>query len=596
MIKILRQNPFLILSFWTLFSFFIAPAAQAEIKTGLAMHGAPKYDPATAPHLDYTAPDAPKGGTLKQAVTGSFDTLNPFALKGKAAEGLDPLYYDRLMVRVWDEPFTLYPLIAERIDVPEDRSALTVFINPAARFHDGTPITADDVIFSFETLKEYGRPNMRRIYRLVDQIEKRDARTVYFHFGPGYDRETVMILGLMPVLSKTWWTGRDFDSTTLEPPLSSGPYKITDIEPGRRIIYERDPNYWATDLFTSRGQFNFDRMIFDYYRDDGVAFEAFKAGEFDLRREYDAGKWATVYDFPAATEGKIVKEALSHGRPERTRGLIFNTRRAPFDDIRVREALSLALDFDWLNKNLFHGQFKRITSIFPNASLAASGRPSVEELALLEPFKTELPTAVFGPAWQPSPAPLRQNLRRAVQLLKEAGWIVENGKRVKGGQKLTFEILLRSPQDEKVALAFTRNLERLGITTQIRVLDSAAYLDRMNNYDFDMTLYYWTNSLSPGSEQMLYWSCAAADTPAQWNFPGICSPAVDALAQGMADAQSYEDLTTYAHALDRVLMAGHYMIPLYYAGQDNIAHKAPLHHPETIPLYGTVLETWWTEE
>lgn len=574
----------------------LAPsAAHSETLYGMAMHGAPHYGPDSA-HLSYADPNAPQGGTLKQAVIGSFDTLNPFAIKGKAAASLDPLYYDRLMVRVWDEPFTLYPLIAESIDVPNDRSALTITINPESRFHDGSPITADDVIFSFETLKEQGRPNMRRIYRLVDQIEKRGENSVYFHFGPGYDRETVMILAMMPVLSQKWWEGRNFDATTLEAPLSSGPYKIASIDPGRQIIYERDPNYWAKDLFTSRGHFNFDHLIFDYYRDDNIAFEAFKAGEFDLRREFDAGKWASVYNFPAIENGEIVKESLAHGRPEKVRSLIFNTRRAPFDDRRVRQALMLALDFDWLNKNLFYGQFKRITSFFPNAVLAATGEPGPEELALLEPFKNDLPPEVFGPAWQPDTAPLRQKLRRADQLLKDAGWIVENGVRTKDGEKFTFEILLNNPQEEKIALAFARNLERLGITPQIHVLDSAAYLNRMNDYDFDMTLYYWLNSLSPGSEQMLYWSCEAANAPARWNFAGICYPAIDALAQGIADAQSYKELTSYARALDRVLMAGAYIIPLYYAGQDFIAHKAALRHPDGTPLYGTVLETWWTEE
>ena len=310
---------------------------------GIAMHGATKYTK-SSPHLDYANPDAPKGGDIKQASIGTFDTLNPYTIKGTAADGLN-LYYDRLMQRVWDEPFTMYPLIAESIDVPEDRSSVTFHINKKARFHDGSAITADDVLYSFETLKEYGRPNMRRIYKLVSKAEKIDDHTVHFAFGEGYDRETVMIVAMMPVLSKAWWTadGRDFDSTTLTPPLSNGPYNIKSLEVGRRITYERVPDYWATDLLVNRGHFNFGSVTYDYYRDDGVAFESFKTGDLDIRREWDAAKWASAYNFPALNTGKVKAESLSHGRPERVRALIFNTRRPPFDDIEVRKAFGLCI-------------------------------------------------------------------------------------------------------------------------------------------------------------------------------------------------------------------------------------------------------------
>lgn len=557
------------------------------------MHGQPKYG-AGFTHLDYANPDAPKGGTLKQAGIGTFDNLNPYAIKGKAADGLN-LVYDRLMARVWDEPFTMYPLIAEKVDIPEDRSSITVHINPAARFHDGSPVTADDVLFSFETLRDHGRPNMRRIYKLVDETKVIDERTVYFHFGEGYDRETVMILAMMPVLSKAWWDGKEFDSTILEQPLLNGPYRITEVEPGRRIVYERVPDYWAKDLPVNKGHFNFDRIVYDYYRDDTVAFEAFKAGDLDLRREWNAGKWATVYDFK---DKAIQKETLSHGRPERVRSLIFNTRRSPFDDRRVREALNLVLDFEWMNKNLFHSQYKRVTSFFPNSQLAATGTPSNAELKLLEPYKNDLPSDVFGAAWQPPPADNpRINLRKADTLLKDAGWIVKDGKRIneKTGEVFEFEILLDSPQDEKVALSFINSLDRLGITAKARPLDTAAFRGRINEYDFDMMLYHWTNSLSPGTEQMLYWSCEAAEQPARWNYPGICEPAVDALAQGIANAQTYDELTAHAHALDRILTWNYYVIPLYYAGQDYVAYRDFVHHPQKTPLYGMVIETWWAE-
>ncbi len=563
------------------------------------MHGQPKYS-ADFTHLDYASPQAPKGGALKQAAIGTFDNLNPFAIKGKAAQGLN-LVYDRLMQRVWDEAFTMYPLIAEKVDIPADRSEVTFHINKAARFHDGSPITAEDVLFSFETLRDHGRPNMRRIYKLVDSAKIMGKHEVYFHFGEGFDRETVMILAMMPVLSKAWWDGREFDSTLLEIPLLNGPYKITAVDPGRRVVYERAPDYWAKDLPVNSGHFNFERIIYDYYRDNSVAFEAFKSGDLDLRRERDAGKWATAYDFPAIKNGAVTKESLQHGRPERVRSLIFNTRRTPFDNRGVREALNYVLDFDWLNTNLFHSQYKRITSYFPNSELAATGEPSEAELALLKPFESALAPEVFGPAWQAAKtsnqSEQRKNLRKASALLKEAGWIIKDGKRVhkKTFEPFKFEILLDSPQDEKVALSFINSLERLGIRAHVRVLDSAAFRGRLNEYDFDMVLYHWTNSLSPGTEQMLYWSCESADQPARWNFPGICQPAIDALAQGIANAKDREDLVAHAHALDRILSWNYYTIPLYYAGEDYVSYRNFIRHPDKTPLYGMVIETWWAE-
>lgn len=530
------------------------------------MHGQPKYS-AQSSHLEYANPDAPSGGTLKQAAIGTFDTLNPFAIKGKAAQRLN-LVYDRLMARVWDEPFTMYPLIAERADVAEDRSAVTFHLNPAARFHDGSPVTADDVLYSFETLKNEGRPNMRRIYRLVERAEKKDDLTVHFSFGPGHDQETVMIIAMMPVLSKAYWQDRDFEATTLEPPLGNGPYRVAEVDPGRRVIYERVPDYWAAGRLTNTGHHNFERIVIDYYRDDSVAFEAFKAGDYDIRREADAGLWASGYDFPALESGAVVKEELPHSRPERVRAFIFNTRRPPFDDIRVRKALSLALDFDWLNTNIFHSQYQRIASVFPNSELAFNQN-------------------------SPSSLPPRTALRQAAALLKEAGWQVENGQRVKDGKTLEFEIVLNAPEDEKIALHFVRSLERVGISPRIRVLDTAAFRGRLNEYDYDMVLYHWQNSLSPGTEQMLYWSCEAARQPSRFNYAGICKPEIDELATSIADAKNREELVELARQLDHEIMEGHYMIPLYYAGYDMVAYKNTLARPEKTPLYGMVLETWW---
>lgn len=537
------------------------------------MTGKAKYGPESR-HVDYANPDAPKGGTLKQAAIGTFDTLNPYNIKGKAPMGMD-LVTDRLMARVWDEPFTMYPMIAQSVSVPDDRSSITFHLNPRARFHDGSPVTADDVIFTFETLKQFGRPNMRRIYKLVTKVEKPDARSVKFSLGAGHDRETVMILALMPVLSRTYWTDKTFDATTLTPFLSNGAYRIKQVEPGRRIVYERVKDYWAAELFPNKGLNNFDTVIYDFYRDDSIAFESFKAGALNLRREWDAGLWKSGYDFPAIKNGKVKKEPLAHGRPDRVRGFIFNTRREPFRDIRVRKALNLAFDFEWVNRNLYHGLYKRINSYYPNTELAAPDTPPPVENA--------------------TPEQKRENMKEADRLLKEAGWVIRDGRRVnaKTGKALSFEIMLDDPANEKIALSFVRSLGRLGIAPHVRVLDSAAFLGRLNDYDFDMTLYFWMSTLSPGTEQYLYWSCEAAKSPSRWNYAGICDKNIDLLSKSIATAKTREELVAKVRALDSALMAGQYMVPLYYNPTDFVAYWEPLAHPESMPLYGTVLETWW---
>lgn len=569
--------------------------AHAE---GLAMHGTPKYGP-SASHLDYANPNAPKGGIFKQAGIGSFDTLNPFSIKGRAAEGLN-LTYDRLMARVWDEPFTLYPLIAERVEIPEDRSAVTFHINPRARFHDGSPITAEDVLFSYETLKTSGRPNMRRIYALAENVTQDGPLSVTFKFGEGYDRETVMIFAIMPVLSKAYWSGRTFDTTTLEVPLTNGPYKIASVDPGRKITYERVKDYWAADLLPNVGHFNFDTIIYDYFRDDMVAFESFKAGALDFRRELDAGRWASGYDFPAIKSGAVKKDEILHNRAERVRSLIFNTRRPPFDNREVRKALSQILEFDWLNQNLFHGQYKQITSYYPNTELAAAPQISTAEQELLERFRNDLPPEVFGAPFALPPSndstAIRANLRRADELLNNAGFPVKDGKRLTpDGKQFKFEIILSAPEDEKIALSYVRSLKRLGIEANVRILDSAAFIGRLTDYDYDMVLYYWQNTLSPGTEQVLYWTCAAANQPSRWNYAGICNPAIDYYSEQIANAKDRAELVALTRALDRALTYGYYAIPLYYSGKDYAAVRSYIHRPAKTPLYGIVTETWWRE-
>lgn len=550
-------------------------AAKAERVYALSMHGS-RYEDGTIKQLSYVNAAAPKGGTLSEGVIGTFDTLNPYNIKGRPAQGLE-LITDRLMVRVWDEPFTLIPQIAASADLPEDRSWIIFTLDPRAVFHDGTPITSADVLFSYDTLKQYGRPNMRRIYQLGTP-EILDTRRIKFTFGDGYDRETAMIFAMMPVLSKAYWEGRNFDTTTLEPPLTSGPYKIARIEPGRQIVYERVADYWGKDLLIARGQYNFDRIIYDYYRDDSVALEAFKAGAFSLRREWDAGLWHSAYDFPALHAGRIKKEALSHGRPDRVRGFIMNTRRAPFDDIRVREAMSYLFDFEWANKNLYHGQYKRISSFYPNTDLATPDIPP--------------------PPVNETRAQKRANMIKADTLLKEAGWIIKDGKRVQAqdGRIMRFELLADDPSQEKLALSFVNGLSKMGIEARVRIADTANFRGRLNEYDFDMVLYFWLSTLSPGTEQYLYWSCESADIKGRWNYAGICDSDIDRLSRSIADARTRTDLKAHTHALDRLLMAGHYFVPLYYNDQDFVAYDSRLKRPETVPLYGMVIESWWSGE
>ncbi len=582
----------------TLLLFVPAHSSFAEAPYGLAMVGTPKYT-AQDTHLTYANPDAPKGGVMKQAAIGTFDTVNPYTIKGTAARGLN-LIYDRLMRRVWDEPFTMYPLIAKSYEMADDRSWITFTIDERARFHDGTPITVDDVEFSFNTLKESGRPNMRRVYKLVSTVKKTNT-TITFEFGEGADAETPLILAMMPVLSKTYWNAHGFDSTTLDAkPFTNGSYRIEKIDAGRQITFKRVADYWAKDLLVNKGHHNFDTLTFDYYRDNTVAFEAFKSSEYDFHIEYDAGKWASAYDFPSVIDGAVTANSISHQRPERLRAMIFNTRRAPFDDIRVREALNLLFDFEWINQNLFYGQYKRINSYYPNSELSARGIPSALEMDILKPFKDTLPAAIFDDTYTPpvndTPQTRRVNMRKANALLNDAGWIVEDGKRIKNKQTFTFEMLIGAPEHEKIALHFKNSLKKMGIDMTIRVADTAAFQDRLSDYSYDMTMYKWNNSLSPGAEQLLYWGCAAANESSRWNYAGICDPAIDSIAANIAQAKTRDNLVAHARAMDRILSHGQYIIPLYYAGADFAAYNTKIKRPPETPIYGMVTETWWMDK
>ena len=584
MIRYIAFILFLIVSF---------PTQAAEPQFGLAMHGTPKYTE-DSPHLDYANPNAPKGGALKSAAIGTFDTLNPYSIKGQAPENMN-LVYDKLMRRVWDEPFTMYPLIAESVEVPEDRSSITFNLNKAAKFHDGSQVSAEDVLFSFETLKDHGRPNMRNIYKLVDKAEILSPHAIKFTFGEGYDRETVMILCLMPVLSKSWWSGKDFDATMTEMPLLNGPYKIKSFEIGRTITYERVPDYWAKDLLTNVGHYNFDTITYDYYRDDTIALESFKKGDLNMRREWDVTKWQTAYTDMRPDQHRL---GAPHERPERAHSFIFNMRKPLFQDRKIRKALYLTFDYDWVSKNLFHDEFQRITSYFPNSVLDGSGEIAASAREKMKNWEEDIPGDAFAQTLLPENENLRTRLKKADHLLNMAGWTVQNGKRVheQSGEPMSFELLLSTPQEEKIALTWQRSLERLGVTINVRMMDSATFQKRKLAYDYDMLSFYWQNSLSPGTEQMLYWSCKAAEEEARFNYSGICNPALDHFASSIANATDYEELTDAAHIIDRILLSEYISIPLFYKGLDYIAHNKNIHYPATVPTYGVVTETWWMED
>ncbi len=552
-------------------SVFFNFAAAADTVHAIAMHGTPRYS-ADFKNMDYVNPNAPKGGDLKLSKNGSFNNLNAHIITGNNVEGLE-LINDKLMQRAWNEPFTLYGLVAEKVDVSSDRSSITFYLNKSARFHDGTSMTTEDVKYSYEMYRQYGHPVRRRVYGLVDSVTIIDPHTIKFHFGKGYDRESVMILAMMPVLPKHYWEKHDFQKTTLNPPLGSGPYKIKSVDPGRKIVYERVKDYWAKDLPINKGLYNFDTVTYNYYRDDTIALEAFKAGNYNLRREYDIKKWKTAYNYPATESGEVKVESIPHQRPEWLKALIFNTRRPMFQDVRVRQALGLLFNYDWINKNLFYGVYKPIESAFPNSELSAH-------------------------AWKaPSSQDERANVRTANELLRKAGWSYKDEKLVdRDGHPFEFEILLGEPADEKIALEYTRGLKRIGVNARVRSVDNAQFTGRLQDFDYDMVSFKWINTLSPGNEQVNYWGSAAADTRGSRNYAGIKSPDIDRLASAIGQSQTRHDLVAAAQSLDKALMEGSYVVPLFYLGQDMVAYTQDIKRPAQVPLYGIVIESFWHQE
>jgi microcin C transport system substrate-binding protein len=580
----------------------LAPAEAADVTRshGLSLFGDLKYG-ADFGHFDYVNPDAPKGGTVRYSAIGTFDNLNPFILKGNAAApGI--AFFDTLMARADDEPASAYGLVAESVEVPADRTWVQYNLRKEARFQDGSPITAEDVIWTFETLKEKGHPRYRLYYADVVKAEKVGDRSVKFTFRNGNNRELPQIVGEMPVLSKASWAKRDdFAKTTLEPVLGSGPYKLDSFDVGRTITYRRVADYWGRDLPVNRGRNNFDVIRYDYYRDTTVALEAFKAGDYDIRFENSSKNWATGYDSPALRDGLFKKEEIPNKVPTGMQGFGFNTRRAIFADPRVRQALGYLFDFEWTNKNLFYGAYTRTESYFSNSELASSGLPSADELKILDKYKGQIPDEVFT---KPYVAPktdgsgnLRDNMREALRLLKEAGWSVKGEKLVndKTGDPFTFEFLLVQPEFERIVLPFVQNLKRIGITANVRNIDPAQYENRMKSFDYDMAVVGIGESLSPGNEQRDFWSSAAADEHGSQNYMGVKNKAVDDLVDLIINAPDRTSLVTRVHALDRILLNSYYVVPNWHITYFRVAAWDKFQRPKISPLYALALDAWWLD-
>lgn len=563
------------------------------------MHGELKY-PESFSHLDYVNPDAPKGGTVKLSVVANgFDSFNPFVIRGVAAAGITTYLYDTLMESSADEPFSEYGLIAESVEVPENRSYVVFNLRDSARFQDGEPITAEDVKFSYEILTTKGHPFYRNYYADVSSVTIEAPDRIRFDFGETNNRELPLILGQLPILPSHYWQGRAFDDNGLNIPVGSGPYRIASFDAGRSVAYERVKDYWAAELPMRVGRFNFDRIVYEYYNDDTVALEAFKAGNFDFRLESSAKNWATAYTGNAFENGRITKEAVEHQRPSGMQGFVFNTRRDVFQDPRVREALAYGFDFQWANQNLFFGQYTRTSSYFENSELASTGLPEGEELAVLEPFRDQLNPEVFTESYTPPDTgdgvTMRDNLRTALTLLREAGYEISDGKMVHGetGKPLSFEILLFQKSFERVVLPFKQNLERLGVTVTIRLVDSNQYVQRVRDFDYDMITQVLPQSDSPGNEQREYWHSSNVDANGSRNFMGVSDPVVDQLVAQVIQAPDRESLVHRVRALDRVLLHGHYVIPHWHLTSDRIAYWNKLQRPEVTPKNGIDLNNWW---
>ncbi len=555
----------------------------------------PKYT-TTFPYFDYVNPTAPKGGTLRLAVDGTFDSFNSFIPKGNAASTGS---VETLLVNSADEPFTAYGLVAKTMEWPADRSWVIFNLRPEARWHDGTPVTADDVVWSFETLVEKGMPFYRYYYSAIDSAEALNTHRVRFNFKESGNQELPLITGQLPVLPKHYWASRDFSATTLDPPLGSGPYRIQKFEAGRYIVQERVTDYWGANLPVRRGMNNFDIIRTEYFRDATPIRLALKAGDIDFRLENQSKAWADDYNVAVVDKGLLNKEMVPHRQPTGMQAFVMNTRRTLFQDPRVRQALGYAFDFEWSNRTLFNGQYTRTTSYFSNSELASSGLPEGSELALLEHYRGRIPDTVFNQAFRipvtdGSGRP-RENLRKATALLKSAGWSVRDLKLINEatGVPFRFEVLLSSKAFERIVLPYTQNLKLLGIEAKIRLVDRTQYMERYRQKDFDMLVAVWGQSETPGNEQREYWGSDAADSVGSRNLAGIKDPVVDELIELLVKSDSREQLNVRTRALDRVLLWGHYVVPHWHIRADRVLYWDKFSRPATPVRSGVMRSRWW---
>ncbi|HNQ92127.1 MAG TPA: extracellular solute-binding protein, partial [Alphaproteobacteria bacterium] len=571
-----------------LFTFSAAPLHSASADYALSLYGDIKY-PADFTHFDYTNPGAPKGGTLKLSSIGTFDNVNPYIIKGASADGIDALTNPTLMVQSYDEPFTMYGYVASDVALAADKSSVTFTLNPKAVWDDSKPLTADDIVWTFNTLVKDGAPFYRAYYTDVKNVTADASDKVTFHLASKNNRELPLIIAQMPILPKHYWTGKNFAETTLTPPVAAGPYKISNVTAGRSIEFTRNPDWWGKDLPVNKGRYNFDKIVYTYYRDQNVALEAFFAGEFDLQQENVAKLWQSAYDVPQVKDGRITKQEIENDRPTGLQGFLYNTRRPVFADRQVREALAYAFDFEWENKQFAYSSYTRTRSYFENSDLAATGLPSPAELQILEPFKNQLPSEVFTTEYNPPKTDgsgnVRANLKRASDILDAAGYkLGKDGVRVheKTGTRLEFELVDANPAFERWILPFTQNLKKIGVAATFRVIDDAQYQNRMQNFDFDMTIGVIPQSSSPGNEQREFWSSAKADINGSRNYIGVKNPVVDTLVDNIIAADTREELVTSCHALDRVLQWNFYTIPNWYYNKWRLAWWTKLDHPEKL--------------
>ena len=588
-----------------------AYAAEPEPRHGLSTFGDLKY-PANFTHFDYADPNAPKGGTLSLTGTAaklSFDSLNPFILKGDFPEGLalqnddtgGSLVFDSLMAPAGDEPSSVYGLIASDVVLAPDGKSAVFHLRKEARWHDGTPLTADDVVFTVQALKEKGHPLYRFPLSGVKTVKAIDPYTVAFAFQGEGLRDLPLFVATLPIASKAYYKTHDFAATSMDPPLGSGPYKVGELQPGSYVTYDRVPDYWAKDLPVNRGRRNFDKIRFEFYRDRAVGFQAFTAGAYDLREEFTAKTWATEYSFPAAKDGRVKRLTLKDANPSGVQGFFLNTRRPQLADPVLRRALNLAFDFEWMNKNFFYGQYTRTSSYFQNSDMEAHGPPSAEERALLEPFKASLPEEVFGPVPMPpvheNPGDTRTFMREALRMLLAAGYTVTDGHlKDKAGKPVTLEFLADDSRLVELTQPYVQSLRVLGIDASVRLADPAQYQRRLKSFDFDITSERYSQRLTPGIELRQYFGSSAADNPGSNNVAGVRDPVVDALIEDVIRAKSREEMLTATRALDRVLRAGTYWVPHWYKPVHTIAYWDKFGRPAAGPKYQRgIIDTWWVD-